>query len=185
MVENFPNVTQWPCRRVFDQYREEAEFAPVIPFDDNARVTERIFVQGRPWQLDVGAPEFRKFVRCERVSLYKNGSPPRPIATGGPCTDNRLQRHQPLHRNRGDRRGKMQQINYRTPRQGQRNEFSAQSWLRELQHPGNQAFGVRHVRSIFLAERFKHHLFFPPHTEGIKDACSNKPGTTCEPIGQE
>ena len=39
MAENFPNVTQWPCRRVFDQYREEAEFALVIPFDDNARVT--------------------------------------------------------------------------------------------------------------------------------------------------
>src|SRR6476620_4846875 len=57
--------------------------------------------------------------------------------------------------------------------------------LRELQHPGDQAFGVRHVRSIFLTERFKHHLFFPPHTEGIKDACSNKPGTTCEPMGQD
>ena len=57
--------------------------------------------------------------------------------------------------------------------------------LRELQHPRNQAFGVRHVRSIFLAERFKHHLLFPIYAEGVKDTCSNKPGTTCEPIGQE
>ena len=57
--------------------------------------------------------------------------------------------------------------------------------LRELQHPGDQAFGVRHVRSIFLTERFKHHLFFPPHAAGIEDACSNKSGTTCEPIWQQ
>ena len=129
MAENFPDVTQWPHRRVFDQYREEAEFAPVIPFDDNARVTERIFVEGRPRELDVGAPEFRKLARCERVSLYKNGSPPRPVATGGSRADNRLQRHQPLHRNGRDRRGKMQQINHRAPRQGKRNEFSAQPFV--------------------------------------------------------
>ena len=39
MAENFPNVMQWPRRRIFDQYRKETELALIIPFDDNARVT--------------------------------------------------------------------------------------------------------------------------------------------------
>src|SRR4029077_18367941 len=56
--------------------------------------------------------------------------------------------------------------------------------LRELQHPRNQAFGVRHVSSIFLAERFKHHPFFSLDAESIEDRRADKSRPAREPIGQ-
>src|SRR5215467_2905967 len=95
---------------------EKTRLPLIVSFDDDAGIAQWIFVERRPGNLDVGAPEFRKLASHECVGLYKNGRPSRPIVTSRPCGDNRLQRHHPLYGDGGYGRRKMQQVDNRAPR---------------------------------------------------------------------